>query len=53
LKEHGSEMVAPLCTVRNPWARLVYPKSMFKKIIFYGWVDFSYKAEKFIGVNSS
>jgi transposase len=30
LKEHGSEMVAPLCTVRSPHARLVYPKSMFK-----------------------
>jgi len=30
LKEHGSEMVAPLCTLRNKWARLVYPKSMFK-----------------------
>jgi hypothetical protein len=30
LKQHGSEMVAPLCTVRSPHARLVYPKSMFK-----------------------
>jgi transposase len=30
LKQHGSEMVAPLCTIRSPHARLVYPKSMFK-----------------------
>ncbi len=30
LKEYGSEMVAPLCTIRSPHARLVYPKSMFK-----------------------
>lgn len=30
LKEHGSEMIAPLCTIRSPHARLVYPKSMFK-----------------------
>jgi len=30
LKEHGSEMVAPLCVVRNPRTAAVFPKSMFK-----------------------
>jgi transposase len=30
LKEHGSEMIAPLCVVRNPRTRAVFPKSMFK-----------------------
>jgi transposase len=30
LKEHGSEVVAPLCVIRNPKAKLVYPTSMFK-----------------------
>jgi len=30
LKEHGSEVVAPLCVVRNPRTAAVYPKSMFK-----------------------
>lgn len=29
LKEHGSEMVAPLCTIRNPRAKDIFPKSMF------------------------
>jgi transposase len=30
LKEHGSEVVAPLCVVRNPRTAAVFPKSMFK-----------------------
>ena len=30
LQEHGSEVVAPLCVVRNPRTAAVYPKSMFK-----------------------
>ena len=30
LKEHGSEMVAPLCIFRNPSSLLVFRKSMFK-----------------------
>ena len=30
LKEHGSEIVAPLCVVRNPRTAAVFPKSMFK-----------------------
>lgn len=30
LKEHGSEMVAPLCVARNQRTRAVFPKSMFK-----------------------
>ena len=30
LKEYGSEVVAPLCLVRNPRAAVVFPKSMFK-----------------------
>jgi len=30
LKEHGSEMVAPLCIFRNPKSRNIFPKSMFK-----------------------
>jgi transposase len=30
LKEHGSEMVAPLCVVRSPKTRGIYPKSMFR-----------------------
>jgi transposase len=30
LKAHGSEMVAPLCVVRSPKTRGIYPKSMFK-----------------------
>ena len=30
LKEYGSEMVAPLCTIRSPHAAAVFPKSMFK-----------------------
>ncbi len=30
LKEHGSEMVAPLCVARNPRTLAVFPKSMFK-----------------------
>lgn len=30
LKEHGSEMVAPLCVVRSPRTKAVFPKSMFK-----------------------
>jgi len=30
LKEHGSEVVAPLCLVRNPRTAAVFPKSMFK-----------------------
>lgn len=30
LKNHGSEMVAPLCLFRNPKAKLVYPTSMFR-----------------------
>lgn len=29
LKEHGSEMVAPLCTIRSPRAKDIFPKSMF------------------------
>lgn len=30
LKEHGSEMVAPLCIVRNRYAKAIFPTSMFK-----------------------
>jgi transposase len=30
LKEHGSDMVAPLCVVRSPRTAAVFPKSMFK-----------------------
>lgn len=30
LKEHGSEMVAPLCVARNQRTKAVFPKSMFK-----------------------
>lgn len=30
LKEHGSEMVAPLCVVRSPRTAAVFPKSMFE-----------------------
>jgi transposase len=30
LKEHGSEVVAPLCVVRNPRTAAVFPKNMFK-----------------------
>jgi hypothetical protein len=30
LKEHGSEVVAPLCVVRSPRTRDIFPKSMFK-----------------------
>jgi transposase len=29
LKEHGSEMVAPLCTIRSPRSKDIFPKSMF------------------------
>ena len=29
LKEHGTEMVAPLCIVRNPRTAGIFPKSMF------------------------
>lgn len=30
LKEYGSEVVAPLCLIRNPRAAIVFPKNMFK-----------------------
>ncbi len=30
LNEHGSEVVAPLCLLRNPKARDIFPTSMFK-----------------------
>ena len=30
MKEHGSEMVAPLCVVRSPRTAAVFPKNMFK-----------------------
>lgn len=30
LKEHGIDMIAPLCAVRNPKAETIFPISMFK-----------------------
>ncbi|HBH61357.1 MAG TPA: IS1182 family transposase [Nitrospiraceae bacterium] len=30
LKEHGTEMVAPLCVIRNPRTAGIFPKSMFE-----------------------